>query len=233
MEQIAVILLLIGALLFGIYLGIVVIEDARINQEDLTTQTPADVNVNHLPITVLYPAKVKPGGDYVLEIYLDEVIKTWSSSAITNSKSLTVALAFNPLLVRNNSAHLITFTWSPTQTVGSTSPITFGFHIRSDVRITETLDLDLQTETDTHAPETETLTLPVYHKGDLLRKHWWRILWFSISAILIALILIIIGLAFPAIGIVEIIVVVIVCVVWFPQLLETLQLLLSILKEIF
>lgn len=232
MEQFILIAGLIAFLVVGICVGVDVIQEASTNQAALTTQTPAAIDINHLALSVLQPTKVKPGDDCILEVFLDEALQTWSSPVVTKSTTLTLALATDPRLIQNDVTRVVTRTWSPTQTLGTTTPITFGFHIREDVHITETVGIAVRLETEGQPQQTEELPpLPVYHNGDLWREHWWRILWFGVSATVIALVLIVVGVLVRPIGILLIIIVLIVGI-WFPQLLEPIKLLLSVLKEI-
>jgi hypothetical protein len=138
----------------------------------------------------------------------------------------------DPRFAHRIGDHIVTTTLKPKRYVALVDSTAFGFQVRKDTFTPDTLEIELHLDMEDKEPEKAKFTMPMYEEGDLWREHWWRILWFVISLALLAVVLAVIGIYIPPIGVVEVLLAIIATSIWYPELLETIKLVLGVLKEI-
>lgn len=229
LEGITITLILV---VMGLFMGVKFIEEARMNQVELSKVTPMTLEMDYLTLPIHRPMKVKPGEYYTVEVFLEESVNTWVTTNFTEPLVLTTSLVIDPHFVHRIGDHVVTTTLKPKRSIALVDSTALGFQVRKDTFISDALEMGLHLDVEDMEPKTAKFTMPVYEEGDLWREHWWRILWFIISLALLAVVLAMIGINIRPVGIVEVLLAIIATSIWYPELLEMIKLVLRVLKEI-
>ncbi len=223
MQQLKIALFLLVFVIAGIYWGWNTYDEYRDIQRQLDTSTTKTVKLAGIVLKVSEPQLVAPERDHRLIITFDE------PPQIISSVVATLSLIIDPHFITPATTLLITHTGEMSQR----EPPEYKFNVRGDVQITDTVHIGaLFVEAPNDTGEAQQVVVAVFHYEDFISQHLWQILWAAISGFILLVVIIRLGIQRKEFGLALLIIFVVLVIVFFPELLDSLKSIITIVAEI-
>ena len=238
MEEIIAVIAIIGLIIFGVYCGIVIYQDALALQNNLEKVTENHIDLDVLSVPYQASQEVRVSEVYTLEVYLNEAFSATSYTSLLplDVKQITLTIGGNLRNIDILGSTQFT-TAVPLQSATLVQPPQiFSFRVRDDVQALPAeilINVTLTSDSGSLLGEGE-IPSSVYHDGDFLRHHWWHFVFFTITALaftafIILLVIFVFGQSTVA-GAIVLILLIIVGIQLYPPLKQIIETVIPFLK---